>query len=337
MSPGCREKVIRRDGVRGVPASIGLFLALLLILLAGCGGGSGGGTTVAASSAPAATTPVVGETTGIGAGQAEALTDVPFKLNTNQPVPPDFMEAYQRRALIAVQFYKETKDPFGYPQGLGPDQRVRSSMERLRSQYPTIEFFGYDIASPGNAEKSQGLQPGQYGTLAAQLGVGYTPFVAMLAPSGNQYVITNLFQGYTPQPVLSQALYDLSSVKVEDNTSDIDVILTQVELTENGGGIEYFTVQNRSSKAVNLQGFYLQVLDPETGQVNPDSPKVTISQAVEVQPGQSVSIGRVPDVVDADGNKVAATFEGGEALDLGPGDQVALLDSGGAVADTFTV
>jgi hypothetical protein len=64
---------------------------------------------------------------------------------------------------------------------------------------------------------------------------------------------------------------------------------------------------------------------------------VTISEAVEVQPGDNVSIGRVPDVVDADGERVAGTFEGGEAVDLGPGDQVALLDPGGAVANTITV
>ena len=210
-------------------------------------------------------------------------------------------------------------------------------MERQRSLYPTIEFFSYDISNPGRADSSEELKPGQYGTLAAQLGVGFTPFVAMLAPSGDQYVITNLYQGYTPQPVLSQALYDLSSVQVEDNTSDIDVELEQLELTETGGGIEYVTVRNRSTRPVNLQGFSLQVLDPETAQVDPDSPGVTISEAVEVQPGDNVSIGRVPDVVDADGERVAGTFEGGEALDLGPGDQVALLDSGGAVANTITV
>ncbi len=38
-----------------------------------------------------------------------------------------------------------------------------------------------------------------------------------------------------------------------------------------------------------------------------------------------------------DGERVAGTFEGNEALDLGPGDQVGLLDSGGAVAETNTV
>jgi hypothetical protein len=42
-------------------------------------------------------------------------------------------------------------------------------------------------------------------------------------------------------------------------------------------------------------------------------------------------------VADADGERVAGTVEGGEALAFGPGDQVALLDSGGAVANTITV
>ena len=96
-------------------------------------------------------------------------------------------------------------------------------------------------------------------------------------------------------------------------------------------------MQNRSPRPVNLQGLYLQVLDPETAQVDPDSPGVTINQAIKVQPRQSVSIDRVSDVVDADGERVDGTFEGGDTLDLGPGDQGALLDSGGAVANTFTV
>jgi hypothetical protein len=330
------EKVIRVDWVRYLCARIGFILALTL--LAGCGGG-GGETTATPPPTPAAPTPATtgAETTGIGRGQAETITDEPFTLNAEQPVPPDFEEAYRRRALISVQFYKEGQDALGYPQGLEADQRVRETMERLRSQYPTIEFFSYDISNPGEAEGSGRLKPGQYGTLAAQLGVGFTPFVAMLAPSGNRYVITNLYQGYVSPPVLSQALYDLSSVQVEDNTSDIDVVLEQVELTETGGGIEYVTVQNRSPQPVNLEGFSLRVLDPESAQVDPDSPGVIISDAARVEPQESVSIGRTPDVVDADGERVAGTFEGGAALDLGPGDQVALLDSGGAVAHTYTI
>ena len=311
-----------------------MVLLVLGALSAGCGGG-GEETTVPPATTPSATSPAAGEGT-VGIGQAETTRDVPFSLNTEQPIPPDFREAYQRRALISVQFYKVGEDPF-YPQGLGPDRRVQSTMERLRSQYPRIEFFSYDIDNPGTALSSEKLEPGQYGTLAAQLGVGYTPFVAMLAPSGDRYVITNLFQGYVPRSVLNQALFDLSAIQVETNTSDLDVDLERVELTKTGGGIEYFSVQNRSRQPVNLQNFTLRVLDPETAEVNPDLPGVTINEAVVLQPRQSVSIGRVPRIVDADGERVVGTFEGGGALELSPGDQVALLDSGGAVADTLVV
>jgi hypothetical protein len=78
-------------------------------------------------------------------------------------------------------------------------------------------------------------------------------------------------------------------------------------------------VQNRSPRPVNLQGFYLQVLDPKTAQVDPDSPGVTINQAIGVQPRQSVSIDRVSDVVDADGERVDGTFEGERRSTSDPG------------------
>lgn len=309
-----------------------------VLLAAGCGGGDEEGATVPAAgdtvAAPAATTPAGGET--VGAGQAEALQDIPFTLNQGQPVPPDFRAAYQRRALISVEFSKEGQDPF-YPQGLEIDDVVGSTLEGLQSEYPTIDFFSFDIDNPGKAKTSEDLQSGEYGTLAAQLGVGYTPFVATLAPSGDEYIIENLYQGYVPEPVLNQALFDLSSVDVEGNTSDVAVDLGRIELTESGGGIEYFTVQNRSDRVVNLQGFSLRLLDPETGEVNPDSDGVLINDEIQVPPGQEVSVGRVPDIVDAEGNQVAGTFEGGTELGLAPGDQLALLDSGGAVAYTLAI
>jgi hypothetical protein len=331
------ETFIRVNGVRRLPARVGFILVLIVLgaLSAGCGGGGEETTVPPATTTPSATSPAAGEGT-VGIGQAETARDVPFSLNTEQPLPPDFREAYQRRALISIQFFKVGEDPF-YPQGLGPDRRVQSTMNRLRTQYPTIEFFSYDIDNPGAAQSSEKLEPGQYGTLAAQLGVGYTPFVAMLAPSGDQYVITNLFQGYVPRSVLDQALFDLAAIPVETNTSDLDVVLGQVELTDTGGGIEYVTVENRSSEPVNLQNFTLQVLDSETGEVNPDLPGVTINEAIMLRPRQSVSVGRVPNIVDADGERVVGTFEGGGALELNPGDQVALLDPGGAVADTIVV
>jgi hypothetical protein len=275
--------------------------------------------------------------TGVGAGQAESTQDTPFTLNTEQPVPPGFEEAYGRRARIVVQFYKLDEDSVSYPQGLEVDRQVNGYMERLGTRYPTIEFFSYEISNPGPIKDDESLQPGEYGTLPAQLGVGITPFVAMLAPSGEEYVITNLYEGYVPQPVLSQALFDLAAVQVEDNTSDVNVTLDQVQTTDEGGGIEYFSVRNRSTEVENLKGFTLRVLDPETAQVTPGAPGVTVNSNVGLEPGESASIGRDPDIVDAGGEPVAGTFEGGTNLDLAPGDQVALLDPGGAVASTITV
>jgi hypothetical protein len=297
---------------------------------AGCGGGE-----PTPPPAPPAEGAVRGETV-LGGGGAEATEPIPFELNLEQPVPPDVRAAYQRRARIAVTFYDTGQDPF-YPQGLEVDGLVRGYMEQLRVEYPTIEFFFYDISEPGSARAGEDLEPGQYGTLAAQLGVGYTPWVATLAPSGDAYAILNVFQGYTPQPVLSQALFELSSVEVEDNTSDLDVTLERVALTRTGGGIEYFTVRNRGPDPVGLQGFSLRVMDPETGEVTPESPGVVVNQRLTLQPGESVSLGRTPGVEDRSGARVDGTFEGGQRLELAPGDQLALLDPGGAVADTTTV
>ena len=316
-----------------------MYLALVvafLLALAGCGGG-GGDATPSPTPVPEASSPSSGAAVdaGLGQGQAESTKDVPFTLNTDQPVPPGFEEAYGRGARIVVQFYKLNEDSLSYPQGLEVDRQVNSSMEQLSTRYPTIEFFSYEITDPGKVD-DESLEPGQYGTLAAQLGVGITPFVAMLAPNQDEYVITNLYQGYVPEPVLSQALFDLAAVQVEDNTSDVNVRLDQVQ-TNNGGGIDYFTVTNGSEVPVNLNGFELRVLDPENADVDPNLPGVTVNSDVRVEPGESVSIGRVPDVVDDKGKSVAGTFEGGTQLNLAPGDQVALLDSGGAVASTITV
>jgi len=325
----------------GADAGLWVYLALTLgclFVFAGCGGDESQ-APVTPSQSPGTSIPKGTPTENIvvGEGQVESTRDEAFKLNTSQPVPPNFEEAYGRRARLVVQFYKLDQDSLSYPQGLSVDRKVNKSMMRLSTKYPTIEFFSYGIANPGPVGDEHSLQPGEYGTLAAQLGVGITPFIAMLAPSGDEYVITNLFEGYVPRPVLSQALFDLAAVQVEDNTSDANVTLEQVQTTEEGGGIEYFTVRNGGTKSVNLQGFALRVLDPETAQVTPGAPGVTIDSDIRVERGQSVSIGRVPDIVDDKGKRVAGTFEGGTSLDLAPGDQIALLDPGGAVASTITV
>jgi len=291
-----------------------------------------GGTT---SAAPGGNT--AGGATVEADAQAESLSDTPFVLNVDQPIPPDFRAAYQRQALIVVEFLKEGQDPF-YPQGLEVDDFVNEDLQNLQSEYPEVEYFTYDISDPGTAETSEELERGQYGTLAAQLDVGFTPFVVMLAPRGEgQYVIANLFQGYVEEGVLSQALFDLSSMAVEGNSSDTELDLDQVELTESGGGIEYFTVTNNGEQGVVLEGFTLRIIDPETGEVSEESEGVQITEGIRVRPGRTVSVGRVPDLTDADGRTVRGTFAGGEELGLEAGQQIAILDSGGAVIDTITV
>jgi hypothetical protein len=292
-----------------------------------------GGTT-GASTAPGGNT--LGGSTVEANAQRETLEDTPFVLNQDQPVPTDLRAAYQRKALIVVEFFKQGQDPY-YPQGLEVDQYVTEDLTSLQAEYPQVEFFTYDISNPGDAETSEELERGEYGTLAAQLEVGFTPFVAMLAPQteGDAYTIENLFQGYAEVGVLDQALFDLTTQEDGGNTSDVDLALGSVELTESGGGLEYFTVTNRSDSAVNLDGFSLRVMDPETAEIAGGSDGgVAVDERLRLRPGETASIGRVRDLVDGDGRPVSGTFEGGDGLTLDPGVPLALVDPGGAVADT---
>jgi hypothetical protein len=50
-----------------------------------------------------------GSTVETGA-EADTLRNRPFNLSQRQPVPPDFGVAYQRMALIVVEFFKEAQD-----------------------------------------------------------------------------------------------------------------------------------------------------------------------------------------------------------------------------------
>jgi hypothetical protein len=56
----------------------------------------------------------------------------------------------------------------------------------------------------------------------------------MLAPRGDEYVVESLFQGYVGRGVLHQALFDRTNVGVRGNSSDVEVTLDQIELTESG-------------------------------------------------------------------------------------------------------
>ena len=167
------ERSILGKGKGGAHGGSVVYLTLILgflFVFTGCGGDESQ-APVTSTSSPETSTPA--GTTGnavVGAGQAESLKDEPFKLNTTQPVPPNFEEAYGRRARLVVQFYKLDQDSLSYPQGLSVDRKVNRYMMRLSTKYPTIEFFAYGIANPGPVGDEENLRPGEYGTLAAQLG-----------------------------------------------------------------------------------------------------------------------------------------------------------------------
>jgi len=348
-----RESAIEGKGFWGVIHDPRFSLRLLTILMvfllaAGCGGDDeqaqplppapGGATGDPQGGGPPAPS---GENTAGGAtvqgnAQAETLDDQTFMLNQRQPVPQDFRNAYQRKALIVVEFFQAGEDPF-YPQGLGVDDMVNSDLRDLRNEYPEIEFFTYDITEPGDAETSEELDRGEYGTLAAQLDVGFTPFIAMMAPREEGYVIENVFQGYVEQGVLDQALFDLSRTDVGGNSSDIALDLEGLELTETGGGIEYVTIANQGDEEIDLSGFTLSVQNPATGEIDAGGDGVEIDEGAVVGPRQVVSLGSAPEVVDSEGRQVIGTFTNSESLTVQPGDQVALVDNGGAVVDTITV
>jgi hypothetical protein len=85
------------------------------------------------------------------------------------------------------------------------------------------------------------------------------------------------------------------------------VILDQIELTESGGGVEYFAVTNEGAQDANLQGFSLRAVGPETGEVDEGPTGVEVNEEILEEillaSGKAVSIGRAPNVVGADGGR----------------------------------
>ena len=105
-------------------AALALSILVMLLLVAGCGGGEQKAQQPPPSpdKAPkdgAKNTPEgkdkgkapggnkAGGSTVESKTQVEALKDSPFVLKQRQPVPPDFGAAYQHKALIVFEFFKE--------------------------------------------------------------------------------------------------------------------------------------------------------------------------------------------------------------------------------------
>ena len=81
-----------------------------------------------------------------------------------------------------------------YPPGIELDRQVHQSLTPAR-RVPHVEFFSYEIIvqSPITRRRARIWGKPSTGTLASQLKVYYTPFVAMLAPHGEEYVAKRTF------------------------------------------------------------------------------------------------------------------------------------------------
>ncbi len=212
---------VQRSG--SLPALVAVLA--ILLLLVGCGGNEE--AKQAYPPPPASTTegPTGGGAAGGSAGEAddqdESLEGEAFTLDRGLPVSPRFEAAYQRKVPIVVEFFQKGRDTY-YPQGLEVDEMVNNDLMALRDEYPQIEFFTYDTDTRGDAATSEDLERGEYGFLAAQLEVGYTPFVAMLAPREEGYVVEHVFQGYVDRAVLDQELFELANTYVEGGPSSAE-------------------------------------------------------------------------------------------------------------------
>jgi hypothetical protein len=84
---------------------------------------------------------------------------------------------------------------------------------------------------------------------------------------------------------LEQALFDLVASDVGGNSRDVEMLLDCVELTESGGGVEYFTVNNEGDAKADLSGCTSQVQDLESGETGCSSERVEIGAEVRLVPG----------------------------------------------------
>jgi hypothetical protein len=153
-----------------------LFLALCVVLLtAGCFGGGGGSDTTGKT----ATTDVGGGSTG-GTGPEEGET-----LQAVDGAPTDFVAALENRPIVILFYIPGNAD----------DTAVLDSVNRLRTSFDSYAFLLYDYKDPD-----------AYGTLAQQLNVDYTPFLALVDGAG---VLQKRFVGYVDEGTLNQTLVNL--------------------------------------------------------------------------------------------------------------------------------
>ena len=77
---------------------------------------------------------------------------------------------------------------------------------------------------------------------------------------------------------------------------------------------------NHGDGKIDLSGFSLSAVDPETAGPNDPTEGIQIIGAVRLVPGRRPRSRRTADTVDADGDQMVGTFAGRELLTVESGD-----------------
>jgi hypothetical protein len=152
-----------------------LFLVLCVVVLtSGCFGGGSKTTTTSKT----VTTAGGGGSTGSGLEEGAVF-------EPGDGTPEDVTGALGNRPIVI----------FFYIAGNADDTSVLDTVNRLRTSFDSYAFLLYDYKDPD-----------AYGTLCQQLGVSYTPFLALIDGTGT---LQNKFVGFVDEGTLNQALVNL--------------------------------------------------------------------------------------------------------------------------------
>ncbi len=150
-----------------------LFLVLVVVLMtAGCFGGDDSTTKT--------TRTVTTGASGGGAGPEEGVV-----LRGADDEPAEFVDALENRPIVVLFYIAGNAD----------DIKVLDTVNRLRTSFDSYVFLLYDYKDSD-----------AYGSLAQELEVDYTPFLALVDASA---VLQKRFVGFVDEGTLNQSLVNL--------------------------------------------------------------------------------------------------------------------------------
>ena len=153
--------------------SVMLLVLAVALLTSGCLFGGDDSPTSTASTIPTGSV-------GSGIGPVEGAV-----IEATDDDPAEFVDALQSRPLVILFYIAGNAD----------DTKVLDTVNKLRTAFNSYTFLLYDYKDPV-----------AYGTLAQELEVDYTPYLALIDATG---VLQKLFVGYVDEGTLNQSLVNL--------------------------------------------------------------------------------------------------------------------------------